>query len=276
MATFQVNFMAKKLWRNVPMNVFLPTDKFDFQGTDEREEKSYKTLYLLHGITDNYMDWICKTRILRWAEEHDLAVVMPSGDNMFYVDQPWSSNMYGEFIGKELVEFTRKSFPLSRKREDTYIGGLSMGGYGALRNGLKYCDTFGGIIALSSALIVNKTLLQKTENPKFPGETEENKMVWFGADLKAALESDNNPKVTVRKLLEEKKQIPMIYMACGTEDVLFGVNQDFSEFLQEHGVTHIFETGSGGHEWDFWDDYIKRALEWPPLKIGKCLEEAKM
>ena len=87
MATFQVNFMARTLWRNVPMNVYLPTDKFDFPNMAEREEKLYKTLYLLHGITDNYMDWIYKTRILRWAEEHDLAVVMPSGDNMFYIDQ---------------------------------------------------------------------------------------------------------------------------------------------------------------------------------------------
>lgn len=251
MATFQVNFMARTLWRNVPMNVYLPTDKFDFPNMAEREEKLYKTLYLLHGITDNYMDWIYKTRILRWAEEHDLAVVMPSGDNMFYVDQPWSSNMYGEFIGKELVGFTRKNFPLSHKKEDTYIGGLSMGGYGALRNGLKYHDTFGGIIALSSALIVNETLLQKTEDPRFPKEAEENKRAWFGPDLKAAIESDKNPKVTIRKLLEEKKELPLIYMACGTEDSLFGVNQDFSDFLKEHGIAHTFETGSGGHEWDF-------------------------
>lgn len=78
-------------------------------------------------------------------------MVMPSGDNAFYVDQPKGHNNYGEYIGQELVRLTRKMFPLSRKREDTFIGGLSMGGYGALRNGLKYSDTFGAVIALSGA-----------------------------------------------------------------------------------------------------------------------------
>lgn len=84
----------------------------------------------------------------------NLAVVMPAGENAFYVDQPSIGAMHGQFIGEELVEITRKMFPLSRKREDTFIGGLSMGGFGALRNGLKYHDTFGAVICLSGALHV--------------------------------------------------------------------------------------------------------------------------
>lgn len=72
----------------------------------------------------------------------NLAVVMPAGENAFYIDQPEMGTMHGKFIGEELVDITRRMFPLSRKREDTYIGGLSMGGFGALRNGLKYHDTF--------------------------------------------------------------------------------------------------------------------------------------
>ena len=134
MAVFQVNFMAETLGRTVPLFAILPTDKSYLPGMERREEgKPYKTLYLLHGIVGNYTDWIYGTRIQRWAEERDLAVVMPSGDNSMYLDH--AVDRYGEFIGKELVEFTRKTFPLSGKREDTYIGGLSMGGFGALRNG---------------------------------------------------------------------------------------------------------------------------------------------
>lgn len=113
MALLQVNFMSKTLGRTVPMNVILPVDKLTFPGMAVKENKPYKTLYLLHGVLGNYTDWITGTNIMRWAEERDLAVVMPSGDNMFYVDNPNVHNYYGEFIGKELVEITRKMFPLS-------------------------------------------------------------------------------------------------------------------------------------------------------------------
>lgn len=145
MAFIQVSFMSKTLMRTVPLQVILPVDKFTF-GQPEREEKPFKTLYLLHGIFGNETDWVHGTRIQRWAEEKNLAVVMPAGENAFYVDQPSIGAMHGQFIGEELVEITRKMFPLSRKREDTFIGGLSMGGFGALRNGLKYHDTFGAVI----------------------------------------------------------------------------------------------------------------------------------
>ena len=113
MALIQVNYLSECLMRTVPVNVILPVDKLTFPGMPKREEKPYKTLYLLHGIFGNYTDWVSGTKIQRWAEEKDLAVVMPSGDNMFYVNQEESHNFYGEFIGKELVDMTRKMFPLS-------------------------------------------------------------------------------------------------------------------------------------------------------------------
>ncbi|MBQ1641096.1 MAG: acetylesterase, partial [Lachnospiraceae bacterium] len=144
MALIQVNYLSKALFRTVPLNVILPVDRFD-ADTDRYlngPERKYKTLYLLHGLLGNYTDWVSQTRIQKWAEEKNLAVVMPSGDNAFYFNSrtPW--NDYGTFIGQELVEITRRMFPLSDKREDTYIAGLSMGGFGALRNGIVYSDTF--------------------------------------------------------------------------------------------------------------------------------------
>ena len=158
MAVFEVNFHSESLGRTVPMYVILPTDKTYFPGMPRREEgKPYKTLYLLHGVIGNYTDWLYSTRIKKYAEDRDLCVVMPSGDNSMYLDQ--GVDFYGEFVGKELVEFTRKTFPLSRKREDTYIGGLSMGGFGAMRNGLKYHETFGAIISLSGAYVLDEETL---------------------------------------------------------------------------------------------------------------------
>ena len=112
MALIQVNFLSKSLMRTVPLHVILPVDKLTFPGMPRREEKPFKTLYLLHGIFGNYTDWVSGTNIQRWAEEKDLAVVMPSGDNMFYVDQEDSHNYYGELIGQELVEINRKMLQL--------------------------------------------------------------------------------------------------------------------------------------------------------------------
>lgn len=263
--------MAETLGRTVPLTVILPTDKVYFEGAERREEgKPYKTLYLLHGIVGDDTDWLYGTRIARWAAEKNLCVVMPSGENMFYIDQPDAGNYYGEFIGRELVEFTRRTFPLSRKREDTYIGGLSMGGYGAIRNGLKYSDTFGACVGLSSALIVDETLPIENPDPKFPSDRQEWKQTVFGKDLEAVLTTDKNPRVLVKELVKSGKSIPDLFLACGTEDFLIDKNRSFVSFLEEQGVPVHFETAPGGHEWDFWDSFIKKALDWLPLEEGSA------
>ena len=274
MAVFEINFHSESLGRTVPLYVILPTDKTYFPGTFKREEgKPYKTLYLLHGVIGNYTDWLYNTQIKKYAEDADLCVVMPSGDNSMYLDQ--GVDFYGEFVGKELVEFTRKTFPLSHKREDTYIGGLSMGGFGAMRNGLKYHKTFGAIISLSGAYVLDEEALIEVENPQFVGETTAYKKRVYGDDLKAALISDKNPKYLIEILSDKHIDFPEIYMACGTEDFLLDKNKSIDELLTKCHVKHTFVTGPGAHEWDFWDQYIKKALEWLPLEngsIGKSSE----
>lgn len=264
MAFLQINLLSQTLARTVPVNVFLPVDKIEAPGTLPRGNNPYKTLYLLHGIYGNYTDWINGTRIMRYAEEHDLAVVMPSGDNSFYVDQPKGNNNYGEFIGKELVELTRKMFNLSDKREDTFIGGLSMGGYGALRNGLKYNETFGYIISLSGALVVEEMATRKGEADWF-AQGKDYAEYCMGP-LDKLLESDKNPKYIVKNLIKAGADIPKIYLACGDSDNLLGVSQDMADFLKGQNIDVTFEIGPGNHEWDFWDTYIKKAIEWLPTE----------
>lgn len=271
MATFQINFLSQSLHRTVPLYVILPTDKFYAPGTMHREkEKPYKTLYLLHGLYGNYTDWLHGTRIQRWAEEKELAVVMPSGDNSYYVDQPWSCNMYSEFIGKELVEFTRKTFPLSDKREDTFIAGLSMGGFGALHNGLKYHETFGYIAALSTSFRINSWKKEDAANPALFADTNEYMHSCFGPDIEAAKQGDINPVCLVERLVKEGVKLPSIYMACGEQDELLTESISFVEFLKTKNVPVAFETGVGNHEWDFWDTYIKKVLEWLPLETANA------
>lgn len=264
MALIQVNFMSQSLMRTVPINVILPIDKITFPGMPVREEKPFKTLYLLHGIFGNYTDWLCGSNIRKWAEEKNLAVVMPSGDNMFYVDQEAGHNYYGEFIGKELVEITRKMFPLSHRWEDTFIAGLSMGGYGAIRNGLKYHDTFGYIVGLSSAMIIDGLLQRTNDYPIFIERKEFAESI-FG-NLELAVNSDKNPEWLVNQLSEKQTEFPKMYLACGTEDSLLEPNRRFAKVLKEAGVELTYEEGPGGHEWDFWNRYIKKALDWLPLE----------
>lgn len=262
MAIIEVNFISKCLMRTVTFNAIIPVDKFGPQA-ENAEQKPLKTLYLLHGIFGNYTDWVNGTRIQAWAEANDLAVIMPSGENRFYLDDEKSGELYGEFIGKELVEFTRKLFPLSDKREDTFIAGLSMGGYGAIRNGLKYAENFGCVIGLSAALVHDTWKDADNSAPIFTFRRSYYEAIFGEYDKVKG--SDKDPKALLLKLKEEGRPVPKMYLCCGTEDDLVTANRDFRDFLNENGVDLTYVEGPGKHDWVFWDTYIKKVLDWLPL-----------
>ena len=262
MAIIEVNFISKCLMRTVTFNAIIPVDKFGPQA-ENAEQKPLKTLYLLHGIFGNYTDWVNGTRIQAWAEANDLAVIMPSGENRFYLDDEKSGELYGEFIGKELVEFTRKLFPLSDKREDTFIAGLSMGGYGAIRNGLKYAENFGCVIGLSAALVHDTWKAADNSAPIFTFRRNYYEAIFGEYDKVKG--SDKDPKALLLKLKEEGRPVPKMYLCCGTEDGLVTANRDFRDFLNENGVDLTYVEGPGKHDWVFWDTYIKKVLDWLPL-----------
>lgn len=261
MALLHCNFMSRSLGRPVPIQVVLPTDKM--AGPQEQAPQGpFKTLYLLHGIFGDETDWVCGTRLQSWAQDRNLAVVMPAGENSFYVDNPRASRLYGTYIGKELVDFTRRTFPLSAKREDTFIGGLSMGGFGAIVNGLQNPETFGAVCALSSALILDSMM----ENKEYTDFLMTNKGYYesvFG-DLDQVRGSDMDYDALAEKVAKEPVK-PRFYMACGTEDGLIGVNRAFRDHLQGLGFDVTYEEGPGVHDWYFWDKYILKAMEWLPL-----------
>lgn len=253
MALIQVNFHSEALQRTVPMNVILPVDR-----AGAVPENGYKTLYLLHGLYGSYTGWATNTRIQKWAEEKNLAVVMPSGDNSFYVDWEQPNNAYSRFIGEELVSITRKMFPLSSRREDTFIAGLSMGGYGAVHNGLKYSETFSHIAALSGALHIFEVPVGAPV-PNLIGEN------WVFGDLTAARETNKNPRVALAELIAENRPLPKMYMACGLQDGLIVPNRILRDHFKETGVDLTYEETEGQHDWDFWDNQIRKVLNWLPL-----------
>lgn len=252
MANIEVDFFSQSLLRNCSYKAIIPIEKND--------SNLFKTLYLLHGITGDYCDWINNTRIIELVNKYNIAVIMPSGNNSFYVDQKKYGNNYGEFIGEELVEHTRKLFNLSKEREDTFIAGLSMGGYGALRNGLKYNSTFGAIGAMSAALIIDSAI----------ESTEDNEIVFakrsfyesiFG-DLNKLKDSDKDIEYLINRIRNNKENMPRLYVSCGSEDFLIENNRKLKNFLDSNFISHTYEEGKGTHSWDFWNEYIEKILWW--------------
>lgn len=264
MALVQVNFISKMLSRTVTFNAIIPLDKISFGEEEVAEAKPLKTLYLLHGAFGNYTDYLSGTRIQRWAEEHNIAVIMPSGENQFYVDKPSRGENYGAYVADELVEFTRKMFPLSHKKEDTFIAGLSMGGYGALINGLKYHETFSHIGAFSPGLMIDD-IASCSELLSVTGWSMDFYDNAFGG-IDTIKNSDKDYYYLIDQLLENKKEIPKIYLPIGTDDFLLESVRGFKSFVDKREVPLIYIEDDGGHEWDFWDKYVKNFLEWLPLE----------
>lgn len=260
MALIQVNYRSKALKKIVTFNALIPIDPFKLSNQELVEKKPMKSLYLLHGYTGNYIDWVCGTRIQKLSEVYNIAVFMPSGENNFYLDDVDKGELFGEYIGNELVEFTRKMFPLSDKRENTFIGGFSMGGYGAIRNGLKYSYNFSRIIALSSALITYKIAGISSD---FKDDVADYKYFTrvFG-DLNQLLGSNKDPEALIIEMKKKNLSIPQIYMACGTEDFLLDNNRTYRDFLISENIDLTYEENHGGHDWTFWDQYIEKAIKW--------------
>lgn len=258
MAFIQINLMSESLMRTINVNAIIPVDKISFNKQEVRKQKKFKTLYLLHGVFGSQVDWINGTNIQRWAEEKNLAVIMPAGENRFYIDQPKTHDYYGKLIGEELVRVTRELFPLSDKKEDTFICGLSMGGFGALRNGLKYYDTFGYVAGLSSANILD---IENTRHSLLGDDYMESV---FG-DLEKARNSDKSISWLIRNNARRNKTDQKIYMACGKSDMLKDQTRELYELFRKNGYDITYETGPGAHEWDFWNRYIKHVVDWLPL-----------
>jgi len=252
-----MTFASTSLKRHVSANVIIPADMC--LGPQPNLDEKFKTLYLLHGYTGDYTDWMTKSMVLETAQQCGIAVVMPSGENAFYVDIEHSGRLYSTFLAHDLVNFTRKMFPLSDRREDTLIGGLSMGGYGALYNGMKHNSVFGHILALSSALVV-ESAVDSTDVPNAIGANRGYYMDVFG-DLSKVLESDKNIEVLAKQVLDSGAALPKLYMACGYNDMLAHSNRKLSKKLGEMGFAHTYEEGAGTHEWPFWSDFLKRGLD---------------
>ena len=255
MAYFRIEYYSKALCRETSFEVLIPNDPRN-DAPQMPEEKPMKTLFLLHGYTGKAGNWVPDDLPVKY----NFAIVMPSAENSFYLDGLSTGHAFQTMVGIELVDYVRKTFGLAQKPEDTFIAGLSMGGFGALHTGLAYPDRFGKIGALSSALIVHEVATMKPGQGN-PVANYEYYRECFG-DPATAAERDCNPEVLARKLKAEGKAIPGIYMACGTEDFLIENNRAFHRFLEDEKIPHEYHEGKGIHDMVFWSEYIRKAVEW--------------
>lgn len=261
MAVLQMSFYGESINRFTTFHMVLPNDGFPEMIKDNKNyERPMKTLYLLHGYSACSSDWLTGSLIQELALKYNMAVVMPSGDNSFYLNGQGAGAAYETFVGKEIVEYTRKTFGLSEKKEDTYIGGLSMGGFGAIHTGLKFPQTFGKMFGLSSALIINNIKGMKPGTKD--GIADYDYYIRTFGNLNELDTSENNPEYLIKKRQSSGEEIQPIFMACGTEDFLIDENHEFRDFLEEHNVNLCYKESSGIHDWKFWNEYIEPAIQW--------------
>ncbi len=248
MALLHVDFFSKVLSRAVSMAVILPQDN----------KGPHPTLYLLHGLSDNHTIWSRRTSIERYADAYPLAVVMPDGGRSFYTDMI-QGDRYFTFMAEELPEVCENLFHLSKKREDRFAAGLSMGGYGAMKLGLARPNRYAAVASLSGALQMD---------PKYHLEQPEafmQELIRIFGKPEDFVGSENDLFGLAQKLQKHPEKAPKMYVACGTEDFLLQGNRRFKrEFQKAFDLT--YEESPGTHEWGFWDTYIQRVLAFLPIR----------
>ena len=267
MASGRMEFHAESIMQHANFAFVLPSDVYEPEIKDRRHyARPPKSLILLHGLTGTDTDWLFGGVAQEMAIQYNLAVFMPTAGNNFYLDRGYPGGNWGSFVGEELPAFIRKTFGYCQSREDTLIGGLSMGGFGALHTALRWPESFSACIALSSALVLHEVAATgRRENSPMPaGLVRE----VFG-DPKTLLGSERDPEYLYRSGKAAGKTMPAIYLACGTEDSLLGVNRDFRDFLEGQGAQLCYEEGPGEHNWTFWNEYIDRGLAWALRDDGR-------
>jgi len=255
MALLHCQIDSKILDLEMSVQVILPDDV-------ENSAKKLPTLYLLHGLSGNSSSWTRKTSIVRYASKYQVAVVMPEVHRSFYTDMAIGYR-YWTFLSEELPKMMEFYFPLSTKREERFVAGLSMGGYGALKWALSHPDRFSHAASLSGALDLFYEYKQNLGTSEMTEMLPELENIFGNLD---EFEGSSNDLFALMKGAKDRDRMPELFVLCGTEDFLYQEHLNFIEALQAQGIqAKVFEE-SGAHTWDFWDRNIQKVLAWLPIK----------
>jgi putative tributyrin esterase len=250
MALLRCDYFSEVLEVGTSMTVLLP------QATEQQIGVSSDAmagdpplLYLLHGLSDDATAWQRYTSIERYAAEHGVAVVMPQGGRSFYADEVHGARHWTH-LTQELPEVVSSFFRVSQRPEDTFVAGLSMGGYGALKWALHHPDRFAAVASLSGAVDVRMLLPERPEI------------------YRRVFDEQLGPDDILEDLLQLRRSValPPMFIGCGTEDALFEENVRFADQAIAAGVDVRTDFRPGDHEWGVWDATIAAVLAWLPLR----------
>jgi len=243
MSLITVNFGSWALGKNTGFKAIIP------DGVTE----DAPVMFLLHGLSDDYTCWTRLSRIETYAGARGFAVIMPEGDRSFYEDMKYGQAFYTH-VAKEVVERARQLFPISKKREKTFIAGLSMGGYGAYKIAMRNPDTYAAACAMSGVL----DIATHVENGDWDWEMK----LIFGDDRKDTVRGSDADLLALAEKMVSCENAPKLLQFCGADDFLLADNHTFRDHAQSLGLDHIYEEAPGSHTWDFWDLHIQKAMDY--------------
>ncbi|MFS0725794.1 alpha/beta hydrolase [Paenibacillus sp. 1P07SE] len=259
MALIHCHFFSESLGMSTAMTVILPQHTQSQVGmTGVARKDRHPTLWLLHGGSDDDTIWTRRTSIERYVSELGLAVVMPQVQLSFYTDMAYGGR-YGAFLTEELPRVARSFFPLSDAREDNFVAGLSMGGYGAFRWALSRPDQFAAAAGLSTANFSTAAFREKLGGAPFLRYV-------FGDE--SAENTDNDLYHLIRRCDEGTTPKPKFYQCCGTGDFLYEENKALRDAFAASALDFTYDEEEGVHDWAYWDKTIQDVLKWIPLERG--------
>ncbi len=245
---------SKLMAREMPYRVVLPVNY-----NISNEKTFYPVVYLLHGLTGHFNNWTDRTKLAEYAAKYNFIIVTPEGNNGWYTDSASVPNdKYESYIVQELIPEIDKNYRTLKDKKHRVIAGLSMGGYGSIKFGLKYPEMFSLVGSFSGALGAG-TWTQKDISAK--GVIAESLLGVFGIENSQTRRTNDVFKL-VREMSPDKyKTLPFIYVDCGTEDFLYQNNRNFADLLVEKKIPHEFRQLPGKHDWRFWNSQIQEFLE---------------
>ncbi|MBN2452554.1 MAG: esterase family protein [Lentisphaeria bacterium] len=247
MAFAQMQWRSEVLGKQVGMAVILP----------DVGVPPFPVFYLLHGLSDDYTIWHRRTRIEWYVRDLPLIVVMPDGFRGFYTDNAQGPD-YATYMAVELPALVQRFLPARTDRGGRCIGGLSMGGYGALRLALGYPERYVSANSHSGALLFGH------RNPD-PQDARAPEFLRITGPNPAGSTHD---LLTLARRCGERGMLPALRIDCGTEDFLLPANREFLAFLKAEGIAHEYAEFPGAHTWDYWDTHVQEALAFHCRHLG--------
>lgn len=247
--------MSLSIMKTINIQVYLPAN----DGLPD-VEPPFKTLYFLPGFSNNAIQMGSILNLWLQSQNRGIAIVTTDADNSFYVDRPMRA--YSQLI-RELVDVTRKYFPLSTKREDTFLAGTSMGGFGAMYNGIRFAETFSKVALLSPGFDVYEVKDAATGAPAFPQEFLDS---IFGSEENYHA-TDFDYRNALANAHKNHVALPEFFCCCGRQDSLVGDNvQKFRAYMTENKFPYIWAEAEGGHDMTFMENIFSEVFDFDKVQ----------